>query len=368
MADETAILSAPSVEAPASPQAPGAPAEDTSRVRQQSYAERKAAALADLNDDDAYFSVLREPGDKAGTTERAPADDTGKTAPPPATAKGEEHGPDEQDTERPAAKAQDEVAANNARRAQRDPNQNTEAAFQREVARLNQLNQELAAERQRLDFDNRILWETNERAKQIAHDTGAVAYAEIDDATRAAMVNQNAIRAQHQQAIYAQQAQQQQVAANWNREVASRNEYGKAARAEALNDVYATIAESRLPATRAEVEKLFREGYDDDIVKADIEMWQSEMTPAQIARSRIDVAMKRNAERVLKALTETAVKDLQSEHRDPPRFDRTQAYGGTSNGSPPARSTRDMPYAERVRAARQDFADSVDEDIRRLTG
>jgi hypothetical protein len=156
--------------------------------------------------------------------------------------------------------------------------------------------------------------------------------------------------------------------ASWNREVASRNEYGKAARAEALSGVFATIAESRLPATRAEVEKLFREGYDDDIVKADIEMWQSELTPAELARKRIDVAMKRNAERVLASLTESAVKELRDEHRDPPRFDRTQAYGGASNGSPAARSQRDIPYAERVRAARQDFSDSVDEDIRRLTG
>src|SRR5262249_16745835 len=161
------------------------------------------------------------------------------------------------------------VAANNARRAQRDPAQNPDAAAKAEIDRLNRQVAELTAERERLDFDNRIMWNASEEAKRIARETGAVSYAELDDSTRTAIVNPTQLRAQQQQAMGQQAAEAQYRQGLWAREVADRNAYGKASRSDAISDVYAAIAEAGLKANRDEVVKLFNDGYEgDEMVKA----------------------------------------------------------------------------------------------------
>ena len=358
MADETAILNTtPVVAEPTGTTVPSA-GDTVSTGRAESYAERLAAARADI---ETLGEDPREATDKGGTPERAPESRSDATALPP----GQEHSPDEKDGERPAAKAQaPDVAANNARRAQRDPAQNPDARERQLEAALRQSQEEAT----RLDFDNRILWNASGEAKRIARETGAVAYSELDDATRTAIQNQNTLRAQAQQAQYQEQVRQQQFAGIWQQEVVSRNEYGKASRADAIADVLAAAAEAGLRVSKAKVEEHFKEGYSDPLVLADIELWQSHMTPGELARSRIDVAMKRNAERVIGKLTTAAIDELRAEHREVPRYERTQAYGGASNAPPVARSARDIPYAQRKAEALADWSDSITDDVRRLTG
>jgi hypothetical protein len=333
-------------------------------THQPAPTDRRADALQSMASQFAEDLATLAPAEAAETT--APTiEGTPATASAPKT-----NGPESKTQEQPATTTttpeasatpestkEAETRANNERRAAAH-----QAKLARDLAEKEARIAELERQNQTLDFDNRVLYGTNEAAKQIAREQGGIRYDELDAAQTEAVRQTAAQRQAAEQERHAQALQAQQSQLVWQREVEARTVAGNLERERGLSHVLATAAENGIKVNRAEVEALWKEGYQDTLVQGDLKLWQDPQVPGTIARDRVAAAMQRNAEGVIAKLTTKAVQQIDEERRPVPKYDRTQVFGEPAGSGAP-RGPRS--YGDRQTAALAEMEKAFASDLAR---